>query len=117
MYLLFFKVFYKNHPFVHCICQIKGELLAQEKHESAEGKPASAGADAAGVHLVLLVTVLTLLSVAQPLSRANWTAEPTVYAAKDVGHSFQLLLILFTCHVFQLLLILLYHGINYYITY
>lgn len=47
-----------------------------------------------GVHLVLLVTVLTLLSVAQPLSRANWMAEPTVYAAKDVGHSFQLLLIL-----------------------
>lgn len=70
-----------------------------------------------GVHLVLLVTVLTLLSVAQPLSRANWMAEPTVYAAKDVGHSFQLLLILFTCHVFQLLLILLYRGINYYITY
>ena len=47
MYLLFFKVFYKNHPFVHCICQIKGDLLAQEKHENTEGKPASAGAHAA----------------------------------------------------------------------
>ena len=58
MYLLFFKVFYKNYPFFHYICQIKGKLLSQEKRESTEVQPASAGADAARSHPVLLVAVL-----------------------------------------------------------